>query len=197
MLRYSASSEKKTSSFKHAAWSKDSILCFWRNTIFCAIFSTLKAAPARCAVNVLTSLISFLFSWPWWMRCVVKHNMLKISCKILVFPEHATWPTVCTHTRNLATCYFVLAPIFATAKNRYWLLGMIAFVTNPLALERVLFSLETKHIKNKIGTRCSDLKHAVIFTVTLILDFFSTSSRLRPSVRTWTAFFVAEYIISP
>jgi len=24
---------KKTSSFKHAAWSKDSILCFWRECI--------------------------------------------------------------------------------------------------------------------------------------------------------------------
>jgi len=36
---------------------------------------------------------------------------------------------------------------------------MIAFVTNPVALERVLFSLEMKHIKNKIETKCSDLKH--------------------------------------
>ena len=36
------------------------------------------AAPTCCAVNVLKSRISFLFSWPWWMRCVVKHNMLKI-----------------------------------------------------------------------------------------------------------------------
>ena len=70
---------KKTSSFKHATWSKDSILCFWRDTIFCAICSTLKAARTYCAVNVLTSRISFLFSWPWWMRCVVKHNMLKNS----------------------------------------------------------------------------------------------------------------------
>ena len=26
--------KKKTSSFKHAAWSKDSILCFWRDMIF-------------------------------------------------------------------------------------------------------------------------------------------------------------------
>ena len=69
--------KKKTSSFKHAAWSKDSILCFWRDTIFCAICSTLKAARTCCAVNVLTSRISFLFSWPWWMRCLVKHNMLK------------------------------------------------------------------------------------------------------------------------
>ena len=68
---------KKTSSFKHAAWSKDSILCFWRDTIFCAICSTLKAARTCCVVNVLTWRISFLFSWPWWMRCVVKHNMLK------------------------------------------------------------------------------------------------------------------------
>jgi hypothetical protein len=72
--------QKKTISFKHATWSKDSILCFWRHTIFCAICSTLKAARTCCAVNVLTSRISFLFSWPWWMRCVVKHNMLKFSC---------------------------------------------------------------------------------------------------------------------
>ena len=50
------------SSFKHATWSKDSILCFWRDTIFCAICSTLKAARTCCAVNVLTSRISFLFS---------------------------------------------------------------------------------------------------------------------------------------
>ena len=73
-------------------------------------------------------------------------------------------------------------------KSRYWLLGMIAFITNPVALERVMFPLEMKQIKNKIGTRCSEIKHAVILTVTLILDFLSTSSRLRPSVRTWTPF---------
>ena len=73
---------------------------------------------------------------------------------------------------------------------------MIAFITNPVALERVMFPLETKQVKNKIGTRCSDFKHAVILTVTLILDFFSTSSRLRPSVRTWTPFFVTVYIIN-
>jgi len=49
---------------------------------------------------------------------------------------------------------------------------MIAFVTNPTALERILFELESKEMKNKISTRYSDLKQAVIFTVTLILDFF-------------------------
>jgi len=27
--------EKKKNSFKHAAWSKDSILCFWRRHIVC------------------------------------------------------------------------------------------------------------------------------------------------------------------
>ena len=74
---------------------------------------------------------------------------------------------------------------------------MIAFVTNPTALERILFELESKEMKNKIGTRYSDLKRAVIFTVILTLDFFSTSSRLRPSVSTWTPCFVAVYINSP
>jgi hypothetical protein len=75
--------KKKTSSFKHAAWSKDSILCFWRDTILASDrplprqrdvtashFIARVAARTCCAVNVLTSRIYFfsrdLGGWgPW------------------------------------------------------------------------------------------------------------------------------------
>ena len=81
------------SSFKHATWSKDSILCFdaailfvttigpafakatWRDCLL--HFIDCVAARTCCAVHVLTSRISFLFSWLWWMGSVVKHIMLK------------------------------------------------------------------------------------------------------------------------
>ena len=76
---------KKTSSFKHAAWNKDSILCFWRDTILASDHVTslpLTLYRSRSCADMLrgeradvTDL--FLFSWPWWMGSVVKHNMLK------------------------------------------------------------------------------------------------------------------------
>ena len=113
--------KKKTSSFKHAAWSKDSILCFWRDCIlyvhssdtYCLyeadILNCLYEAdtPPYClqpasdlplprqrdvtashtlsmrnCADVLRDERAdvtdfFLFSWPWWMGSVVKHNMLK------------------------------------------------------------------------------------------------------------------------
>ena len=47
----------------------------WRHCL--SHFIDCVAARTCCAVNVLTSRISFLFSWPWWMGSVVKHNMLK------------------------------------------------------------------------------------------------------------------------
>ena len=87
---YPESCSWKTSSFKHAAWSKDSILCFWRDahssdtyclyeadTLNCLYQADtppyclqLVAARTCCAVNVLTSRISFfsrdLGGWgPW------------------------------------------------------------------------------------------------------------------------------------
>ena len=40
----------------------------------------------------------------------------KFSCKILVFPDYSTWPTVCAHTHNLVT-YCVLALTNATTKK--------------------------------------------------------------------------------
>ena len=84
---------KKTSSFKHAAWSKDSILCFWRRHIVCNEHRTsrchgnvtslpLPLYRSRSCADVLrgerADVTDFSrFSWPWWMRSVVKHNMLK------------------------------------------------------------------------------------------------------------------------
>ena len=67
-------SKKKKNSFKHAAWSKDSILCFWRDTIFCAILRSCADVLRGERADVTDF---FLFSWPWWMGSVVKHNMLK------------------------------------------------------------------------------------------------------------------------
>ena len=70
---------KKTSSFKHAAWSTDSILCFWRDLCLlhfigrraarncCAIqFIDRTVARTCCTVHVLTSRISL--TWHWWIR---------------------------------------------------------------------------------------------------------------------------------
>ena len=51
----------------------------WRHCL--SHFIDRVAARTCWAVNVLTSRISFLFSWPWWMGSVVKHNMLKCSCQ--------------------------------------------------------------------------------------------------------------------
>ena len=52
IIKFSASSwlilrNKKKNSFKHAAWSKDSILCFWRRHIVCNDHRT-----GRCQGNV-------------------------------------------------------------------------------------------------------------------------------------------------
>ena len=60
----------------------------WRH--YLSHFIDRVAARTCCAVNVLTSRISFLFSWPWWMKSVVKHNMLKenmlgSSCEVSIF----------------------------------------------------------------------------------------------------------------
>jgi len=43
----------------------------WRHCLSHFIDSV--AARTCCAVNLLTLRSSFLFSWPWWMRSVVKH----------------------------------------------------------------------------------------------------------------------------
>jgi len=43
----------------------------WRHCL--SHFIDRVASRTCCAVNVLTSRISFLFSWPWWMGSVVKH----------------------------------------------------------------------------------------------------------------------------
>jgi hypothetical protein len=47
----------------------------WRHCL--SHFIDRVAARTCCAANVMTSRISFLFSWPWWIGSVVKHNMLK------------------------------------------------------------------------------------------------------------------------
>ena len=88
---------KKTSSFKHAAWSKDSILYFWRRHIVCNEHRTsrcqgnvtslpLPLYRSRSCADVLrgdrADVTDFSrFSWPWWMWSVVKHNMLKITSR--------------------------------------------------------------------------------------------------------------------
>ena len=47
----------------------------WRHCL--SHFIDRVAARTCCAVNVLASRISFLFSWPRWIGSVFKHNMLK------------------------------------------------------------------------------------------------------------------------
>ena len=59
----------------------------WRHCL--SHFIHRVAARTCCAVNVLTSRISFLFSWPWWKGSVVKHNMLKF--RIDISPEKKIW----------------------------------------------------------------------------------------------------------
>ena len=61
----------------------------WRHCL--SHFINRVAERTCCAVNVLTSRISFLFSWPWWMGSVVKHNMLKISEKVASNSDLAGW----------------------------------------------------------------------------------------------------------
>ena len=62
----------------------------WRHCL--SHFIDRVAARTCCAVNVLTSRISFFFSWPWWMGSVVKHNMLKTLCRIPDFKNlHMTY----------------------------------------------------------------------------------------------------------
>jgi len=43
----------------------------WRHWL--SHFIDRVAAWTCCAVNLLTSRISFVFSWSWWMGSVVKH----------------------------------------------------------------------------------------------------------------------------
>ena len=104
--------------FKHAAWSKDSIWCIWRDTIFCAI--------SRSCADVLRGERAdvtdfFLFSWPWWMGSVVKHNMLKkkvMECKMCVLIFSTTFVRhISQCKKNWARCDHISISVFMYSKS--------------------------------------------------------------------------------
>ena len=79
----------------------------WRHCL--AHFIDRVVARTCCAVNVLTSRISLLFSWPWWMGSVVKHNMLK-GVRFCGLQERASkrytlWRSTQNNFHKLATLF--------------------------------------------------------------------------------------------
>ena len=111
-MRNSWPVNKKTSSFKYAAWSKGSILCIWRSSqlfnyvvyavAMVALIPWLVGGVCWAAMLLFVLLLPWLRvrhflcdwygAWPWWMKSLVKQNMLKspVCCS----PQRITSPVL-------------------------------------------------------------------------------------------------------